>query len=66
MVNKVIKARDAIKPAIRVRSKINATEMAISSEGTVQTRKGVQELGKGWLFISPMKRWKSRNLLTLA
>jgi hypothetical protein len=32
----------------------------------VQTRNGVQEFGRGWLFISPIKVLKSINLLRLA
>jgi hypothetical protein len=51
---------------MRVRSKIRAREIAISTEGIVHTRKGVRELGKGWLFISPINLLKSRNLLMLA
>ena len=66
MVKSVIKIKDAIKAGKRVRSNINARAITISREGMVHTRKGVQELGKGWLFISPMKRSKSRNLLTPA
>jgi hypothetical protein len=49
-----------------VRSKRRAIDISISLQGINQTRKGVQELGRGWLFISPIKVWKSMNLLMLA
>ena len=66
MVKSVIKIKDVINPGKRVRSNINARAITISRVEMLHTRKGVQELGNGWLFISPMKRSNSRNLLMLA
>jgi hypothetical protein len=65
-VNKVIRIREEMRPTMREGSKISAVEIRISVMGMAQTRKGVNLSGKGWLFISPMKWLKSRNLLRLA
>ena len=45
---------------------MSARDSVISLHGMDQTRKGVQEFGRGWLFISFMKVRKSRSLLMLA
>jgi len=66
IVKRDMKKRDAYSPIRRVRSKRRAIHIRISLQGINQTRKGVHELGRGWLFISPVKVWKSRNLLRLA
>jgi hypothetical protein len=66
MVNDVINTSDAYRANSLVYSKRRAAEIAISRQGIPHTRKGVQELGSGWLFISSINLLKSKNLLTLA
>jgi len=62
----VIKEKEIQKPNNRVRSRRTKMQINISLQGMIHTRKGVQELGSGWLFISPVNVWKSKNLLRLA
>ena len=59
----IITISDPYRAKSLVYSKSSAIEMATSSNGMAHTRKGVQELGRGWLFIWSMKFLKSRNLL---
>jgi len=61
-----MKENEIQKPNRRVRSRRTKIQIRISLHGMIQTRKGVHELGSGWLFISPVNVWKSKNLLKLA
>ena len=66
MVNADISNNDAYKAGILVFSNINPMAIITSIKGMLHTRKGVIQLGNGWLFISPIKVLKASHLLTLA
>jgi hypothetical protein len=66
MVNIIMTISDPYRPSNLVYSKRRRNERTTSITGMVHTKKGVHDLGSGWLFIWSVKFLKSRNLLKLA